>query len=300
MGISVGSLALTSLLLAACTDVFQVPLPPDQGVDLSGGEGDSGADLTGSAGDDAFGMGGDGGTTLPASCALLPCSPAMNEGDVDLSSGSVSGCHAYNTLTITQTVRATRTGTMGFLACANTIVIGGLLNANGEGEDPGSGPGAGGSCGTGGGHGGAGANVGGCGGGGTYGDMMRPRELGSGGGGTGSSGGKGGGAIELAADSINIIGFITANGQDGTLAVNQGSGGGAGGSILLQANTFLGAGNVRASGGGGVGISGGGGGGGRVAIYSSSSTSSISVNVGGGDSMNSSMKGAAGTEYRVP
>lgn len=247
-------------------------------------------------------LAGDGPNGFPAACAKLLCTPAAFEGDVDISSGTISGCHAYGTLTISQTVRVGRDpgGTFGFAACAETIIIGALLNANGGGEDPEVGPGAGGVCGTGGSHGGVGADLGMCGGGGVYGDMLLPRKLGSGGGG-GSAGGKGGGAIELAANMINVIGFISANGEDGTLAVNPGSGGGSGGSILLQANSVLGAGRLDAQGGRGVGIAGGGGGGGRVAVYSGAAAANLTIDVGGGSSMNDGSKsGGTGSVHKVP
>ena len=85
--------------------------------------------------------GGDGGSVkLPAACVRLSCTPSMNEGNVQLddTSGMVSGCHAYDQLTITNIVRATQ-----FLACAHTIMIGGTLDANGGGDDSATGIGAG-------------------------------------------------------------------------------------------------------------------------------------------------------------
>jgi len=115
------TLALLALCAAGCSDVFALSIA-NNGGDGSAGGGDMDTSMPG---DDlgGGGTGGDGGgVTLPAACARLSCVPAMNEGDVQLddNSGTISGCHAYKTLTITNTVRATQ-----FLACADTINIGG-------------------------------------------------------------------------------------------------------------------------------------------------------------------------------
>src|SRR5204862_168165 len=82
------------------------------------------------------------------SCAMLPCTPAMNEGDVTLSSSdTVFGCHAYERLTIASfgSVTAGRdpVSGIGFAACAKSVLIGGSLSASGQGELPAAGPGAG-------------------------------------------------------------------------------------------------------------------------------------------------------------
>ena len=124
---------------------------------------------------------------LPAaSCAQLGCTPSLNEGDADLSTGEISGCHAYGTLTISGVVNVAQSNSVGFAACADHILVGGALAADGARlSTRGKGPGAGGSCGTGvsgGVHGGAGADPSGCGGGGTYDDLDLPRLPGSGGG----------------------------------------------------------------------------------------------------------------------
>jgi hypothetical protein len=181
---------------AGCTDIFTLPIgggPPqtDGGagaIDLSDPVVDA-ALLDG--GDDAGvgldGGGLDGGNSLPASCALLDCVPAMNEGAQFLPGGEISGCHAYTTLTIAAiaSVRARRdpVTNRGFAACADTISIGGALLADGEGESSAMGTGAGKICGSGGTHGGVGADPGLCGTGTLYGDPMLPRTFGSGGGG---------------------------------------------------------------------------------------------------------------------
>ena len=292
------TVALLALCAAGCSDVFTLPLGAHDdgspgGDDLAGGGGGSG----GGAGS---GGGGGGGSTstdmainpnLPAACARLSCVPATMEGDVTLSGGTptMSGCHAYDRLTIMQTVKATQ-----YFVCANNIVIGGALDANGGGDDTAKGMGAGGSClantgAAGGGHGGAGADPGACGGGEAFGDPDHPREPGSGGGGVG--GGKGGGVIELVAGSINLLSLIRANGLDGS---GTSAGGGAGGSVLIDVDQSFGAGRVEARGGTGVGLRGGGGGGGRVAVHVVSNAAGFDLNVDGGGTSGGAA-GAAGT-----
>ena len=70
-------------------------------------------------------------------------------------------------------------------------------------------------------------------------------------------GGKGGGALELVADeSINVLGTVAARGQAGQPSVAagtsmSGSGGGAGGTILMRAPTITVAGTIDTSGGAG-------------------------------------------------
>src|SRR5262245_35498295 len=171
------------------------------------------------------------------------------DGDVVASSGMLTGCHIYGTFQVVNTVTA-----RDFKACAQTIIIGGTLSADAQGEDPRSGPGAGELCGSGGGHGGRGGPLG-CAGGVTYGDSAMPRTRGSGGGGVG--GGRGGGTIELHATTAQLNGALSANGEDSQVGVV--SGGGAGGSILVVADSIGGSGALRAGGGGG-GLGGGGGG----------------------------------------
>ena len=79
--------------------------------------------------------------------------------------------------------------------------------------------------------------------------------------------GAGGGAIRL-----NVTGMLVLDGRisaDGGLALAEGSGGGAGGSVWLTVGTLTGAGTISANGGMGSGFGlygGGGGGGGRIAV----------------------------------
>jgi len=117
------------------------------------------------------------------------------------------------------------------------------------------------------------------------GDMIAPALLGSGGAGahqySPSSGGRGGGALHIITNDIRIDGNISVNGGTGgtySRSVSYyGAGGGAGGSIWLEASGSIGgAGILQANGGsggfGGGSYYGGGGSGGRIAVTGSSST----------------------------
>ncbi len=154
----------------------------------------------------------------------------------------------------------------------------------------GNGPGGGATGGfaDGGGHGGRGGH-----GGNVYDSATAPYELGSGGGGDDSSGtgGNGGGYVRLAANSgatVTIDGIIDADGGS-TVTGAQDAGGGAGGSIFIDAAgaALDGAGTMTADGGSGLsGEGGGGGGGGRIAVYAASNALSAPApySVGGGAS----------------
>ncbi len=143
-----------------------------------------------------------------------------------------------------------------------TIDSGAKITADGKGYAGSAGPGKGiGSFGSGAGYGGTGS-VGGTGEapGGTYGSVVAPLDLGSGG---GNTGGAGGGAIKLdLTGNLNLGGTISANGVNGSMW----KGGGSGGSVYIIANDLSGAGSITATGGNGANGSGSGGGG-RVAIY---------------------------------
>jgi hypothetical protein len=210
---------------------------------------------------------------LPSSCRLLSCSPSADEGDVTVASGTLTGCHAYDKLIVSNNVRFDT-----FTACALSIEIDGTLDGSGGGWPEHMGPGAGSICGSGAGHGGAGADPTHCGAGAIYGDPTHPRETGSGGGSFG--GGKGGGQIELAAGYVLLDGIIRANGFNG---VGASAGGGSGGSVLIEADTIMGIGSIEARGGNGFGIGGGGGGGGRAALLKTAGVA-IVVDVSGGQS----------------
>jgi hypothetical protein len=293
-------LTLFCFACAGCVDIFALPLDERDGAQLGdgGGSGDGGGNGDGSIDTDMNGMPTDGPLMLPPSCMLLGCAPTLNEGDVTIDDGDISGCHAYRKLTIGgPQVKIKHDGLgHGFSACADTIMITGPLSAIGEGEKGGQGPGAGKICGSGGSHGGAGADPGGCGMGATYGDPLLPRALGSGGG--GMTPGNGGGALELAADQITLVAaFVYADG-DGAIGLL--AGGGAGGSILMRANTFTGVAQLYARGGIGIGIAGGGGGGGRIAVHGDVSLANIAMDVGGGNTQAGGADGTDGSKMQLP
>ncbi len=191
----------------------------------------------------------------------------------------------------------------------------GSVNVSSKGYFTAQGLGPGNSSSSGGG-GGAHAGLGGNGYGATgsvnaYGDPFGPITLGSGGGeGVGSYVSYGGGAVKLlVGGTLTINGDILADGDYGnsTGYVSQGAfGGGAGGSIWLDASTIEGNARISASGGGASyaygGRSGGGGGGGRIAIYYDNDNTTLSeVIARGGKPANSSVSiqsGGAGTIYK--
>jgi hypothetical protein len=134
--------------------------------------------------------------------------------------------------------------------------------AGGSGQN-GQGPGAGqlsGAWGGGGSHGGKGGLASGP----TYGDVLRPLDLGSGGGGEGDywhggSGGAGGGAMRLqVTGTFTLDGRVSANGQD--QQDPNWTGGGAGGSVFVTAGSFTGSGVMEADGGNAPNAGAGGGG----------------------------------------
>ncbi|MFQ5493024.1 MAG: LamG-like jellyroll fold domain-containing protein [Candidatus Dojkabacteria bacterium] len=166
-----------------------------------------------------------------------------------------------------------------------TVQSGGKINATGKGYLPGEaespsgdgGDSAGTTGGAGGGHGGAGgegaedgSNPSGT-PGNAYGSTEAPVTLGSAGGsgGDGGVGGTGGGALKI--DSTGVVtinGEITADGETGQVGTDSSGGGGAGGSIWIEADEFAGAGLVSANGGDATSATytGGGGGGGRLVM----------------------------------
>jgi len=159
------------------------------------------------------------------------------------------------------------------LAVLNNIVIGpgSAIAVDGLGFSQTNGPGAGQSTagfGSGAGYGGAGGASATAPGGVAYGSATQPSDLGSGGGlGSGPlyRGSQGGGAIHL-----NVGGTLTVDGwlsADGIPGFQDGSGGGAGGSIWVNTRTLRGNGFISADGGEGELFGGGGGGGGRIAVY---------------------------------
>ena len=82
----------------------------------------------------------------------------------------------------------------------------------------------------------------------------------------GNKGGVGGGSIRiLVTNRLYIDGTVTVDGQASANGYN--SGGGAGGSVLIRAETLEGHGSIRGIGGAGNGKEGAGGSGGRIAIH---------------------------------
>lgn len=179
---------------------------------------------------------------------------------------------------------------------------------------PAQGPGAGqnGACngaGCGGSHGGVGGNHSGQGVGPPYGDLYRPVTAGSGGGACvgptqcGDRGGYGGGVVRLTVGNVlTVDGNILATGEAGPLQSDpwhvHAGGGGAGGSIWLDAHRLAGTGSITADGGSAVDATrpGVGGGGGRIAVYVSENTFSGSFSARGGRTFKETMS-AAGTVY---
>ncbi|MCW5764934.1 MAG: hypothetical protein KIT68_03035 [Phycisphaeraceae bacterium] len=155
-----------------------------------------------------------------------------------------------------------------------------------------------GSAGGGGRSGAGGASLVGAPGGGCYGDGCAPTAMGSGGGrDTDCCGyrtpGRGGGVIKLVcAGPMTVLGEILVNGGDAPVGE---SGGGAGGSLWIVAQSLSGDGVISADGGAGSPGQGGGGGGGRIAVYLSGPSSFAgSLRSVGGPGF---VRGGAGTVY---
>ncbi len=127
-----------------------------------------------------------------------------------------------------------------------------------------------------------------------YGSELMPTTRGSGGAtdpNTGAGSGSGGGALWIRVEGdLSLRGNIEAGGYNG--GANE-AGGGAGGSILIEAGSITGIATVRANGGAGNSV-GGGGGGGRIAVYSCDVDPRIAFQVAGGSSGGGSA-GEAGT-----
>ena len=97
------------------------------------------------------------------------------------------------------------------------------------------------------------------------GSMYRPTLFGTRGCPGNGDGGLGGGSVKFfVTNKLYVNGIITADGASSLSGSN--SGGGAGGSVLIDAETLEGHGSVNVNGGNGEGVKGGGGSGGRVAV----------------------------------
>jgi hypothetical protein len=139
----------------------------------------------------------------------------------------------------------------------------------------------------------------------SYGDLMNPDEVGSGGGGaynnSGYPGGNGGGLVKITAGTLTLNGSIIAEG--GKSPTSNYAGGGSGGGVLINVYTLAGSGTISAKGGDGStnNQGGGGGGGGRIAIYYDAMTLPTAniITSGGkyGSGATASYNGADGTIY---
>ncbi|KKN02910.1 hypothetical protein LCGC14_1112920, partial [marine sediment metagenome] len=120
--------------------------------------------------------------------------------------------------------------------------------------------------------------------------------------------GIGGGSIKIRATTLNLIGWIYALGENGTIMPKmlEGNGGGSGGGIHLLSPNSVNAGRINVDGGsGGIGEQGGdgggGGAGGRVTIEGpSSGTPTMDGGSGGSGSPNGGAGGAGGFDNTLP
>ncbi|MFC1570802.1 LamG-like jellyroll fold domain-containing protein, partial [Candidatus Omnitrophota bacterium] len=176
------------------------------------------------------------------------------------------------------------------ISIGGTLDLYGVIEADGKGFNGSDGPGAGDPAGYfyGGTHGGRGGNNDTD----TYGSYQEPVTLGSGGGWYPV----GGGAIKIIADTVNVEGTLSADGNK----ANGGYAGAAGGSIWIVANTLQGSGTISASAedlGGSPG-----GGGGRMSFWNGPSDDldyqfTGDVKVHGATVGTNGLRGYAGTVY---
>ena len=220
-----------------------------------------------------------GGTTLTATNGLTV-------------SGTVVAQSANNTARVSDAWVGTG---VAINAGSLTVNANGSLNADTQGYVAGAGPG-GAPAGT-----SAGGSYGGLGGVGdgaapspTYGSLMLPVDLGSGGNTRccGTIPGAGGGALLLTVSgTLTDNGIISANGGDGAgIQV----GGGSGGSVQIHTATLAGSGSIAANGGAGNEA---GGGGGRVALYFNTNTFNVTLATATGGTSGGGSPGAVGTVY---
>jgi hypothetical protein len=234
-------------------------------------------------------LGGSTQATLEANAPLTVVEDAQV-----LAGGALT--HTNNTTTAAYRLSAVVSGRL-------TVATGGSIDANGKGYASGYGPGAPAGAPTssnkrsGAGHGGRG----GMGDdlvdpGKTYGSIIAPTNLGSGGS-YYSSPGNGGGAVLLTVGGVTRVdGLITANGTNELVNAN---GAGSGGSVYLTTSNLVGSGTIQANGGIGYFSNGnsGSGGGGRVAVVltGSGDFGSVTLRALG---VTGSFPGAAGTVYK--
>ncbi|MBA3710268.1 MAG: hypothetical protein H0W83_15765, partial [Planctomycetes bacterium] len=164
-----------------------------------------------------------------------------------------------------------------------TLILEGVITADGEGFDHYSGPGRG-TYGRGATHGGLGAYAYIEEYGHTYGSMENPTSLGSGGGTPWGVGGAGGGAITINGFLLVLNGGSRISADGATGGDDEGNTAGAGGSITFSANVLSNSGIIRANGGNGA-VSGTWhqpGGGGRISVNQVSFLSMGTMEVNGG------------------
>jgi hypothetical protein len=200
-----------------------------------------------------------------------------------------------------QTMTVSGTGVIS----ANELGYAGSTNAIGGGPG-GGGSSSSGTSGGGGAHGGAGGTGSPNGNpGAIYDDNNYPIDFGSAGGGNPwKAGATGGGYLKFVVKgTLTYDGVISANGQSGEFGAFD-TGGGAGGSIFLDAGTIAGAGSLLANGGGSTSTPGGGGGG-IIVVYTATDSRGASSEsaAGGGSSVNPGIVGfvttrTLGTEFQ--
>ena len=130
----------------------------------------------------------------------------------------------------------------------------------------------------------------------SYGSVTVPDDVGLGGGngnGSGETGGNGGGRLHLVATNLTMEGAIRADGRLAGTAFAANGGGGAGGAVRVEAETYSGAGEMTAR--GGDSTSGAAGGGGRIAVRISGSGAVATLSARGG--VGPVQNGAPGSTY---
>ena len=199
---------------------------------------------------------------------------AVNQFNIDLDSSLIILPEIFLTLNASDLLVQQNSSLLGnFNINANSFILDAAssISADNKGYLSQEGPGQG-SSGSGAGYGGQGENYGSAKGGSSYGDILQPIDLGSGGGNVDPvQGGAGGGAIIInISGALTIHGSISANGGNGMKPSPYwpASGGGSGGSVYITTNTLTGSGSITANGGESKA---GGGAGGRIAVYYESS-----------------------------
>ncbi len=251
---------------------------------VAGGANASFADLTNIVGDLLIAnsaasfsrLGGLAGNASITNGALV-CASALEVGGDFSVSGTGASAQLFGTNALRQNLSvlngAVLTHAAGqtngvLLTVMGKVVVDSLsqVDVSGKGYGSDSGPGHGSICswgvGSGAGYGGNGGAVGCAAGGPSYGSLVEPVDVGSGGGRSNDgAGGAGGGAMRLViGGEFRLDGTVRANGVAGR------GGGGSGGAVNVQMGAFTGAGLIQANGGGASGY-GSGGGGGRIALY---------------------------------